>query len=301
MKKLFAGVLGISLATLLGVAEGADPAVQIKPGMIIVLGEDQKGESPWLAYAWNGKDKSPPLLFKKKSTLCGDLMHAFAVARNGQQYYLNRNMNIIVQADQAGEKEKEFFKHKTSVRDLALDNDDKVYFSEASGAADGHIYQVRPAKGDTAATAELFCDVPVRDMKPLDRARGGDWMGNFAFARDAKGGLDTNTLYLSSGNVRPAAIFRMTRKDGKWGKPERVFATETTIEGLVFTGPDEAYFVRGSDDAGGGANKVFRLTDLKKAEAVLTLPDVSKLCHVAIVPEAAGEKKQIGINLVLRP
>jgi len=62
---------------------------------------------------------------------------------------------------------------------------------------------------------------------------------------------------------------------------------------LVFTGPREGYFVRGSDDAG-AANQVFRLTDLKKVEPVLTLPDVSRLWHVAVVPEpeAAGEKKQ---------
>jgi len=82
----------------------------------------------------------------------------------------------------------------------------------------------------------------------------------------------------------------MTRKSGKWAKPQRVFASEAAIQGLVFTNPHEACFVQPSENPG-GANKVFRLTDLKKAEAVLTLPDVARVWHVAIVPEAAGEKK----------
>ena len=44
--------------------------------------------------------------------------------------------------------------------------------------------------------------------------------------------------------------------------------------------------MRGTDNAG-GANQVFRLTDLKKAEAVLTLLEVSRLWHLTMVP---GEK-----------
>jgi hypothetical protein len=112
------------------------------------------------------------------------------------------------------------------------------------------------------------------------------WFGNFAFARDSKGGLDTNTLYLSSGNVLPAAIFRMTRKDGEWGKPQRVFTDPEAITGLLFANSREAYFVRTWGPR--GVNQVFRLTDLKKVEAVLTL-DVERLRHVSVVPPPVGE------------
>jgi hypothetical protein len=317
MTKLLAGVLYLSLAALVGVVKGEDSAVQLKRGTLVVLGEEaQQGGKQFVAYTWDGTAKRPTLLFRKRSKLCGDL-HAIAVDRNGRQYYLNANRNLIVQADRAGKNEKVFFQHKgLYVRDLALDNDGNVYFSEATGGGgDRHIYrvrpargqpaatsranpasgtpnsQVRPSRGQTAATAELFCTVPLRDMiSVLDRPDTGFWAGNFAFARDARGVLDTNTLYLSTGNRIPAAIFRMTRKDGKWSKPERLFWTNSPIMGLVFANPREAYCVRtqGRD----GIKQVFRLTDLKKPEAVLTL-DVTRVWHLSVVPRPGGEKSDL--------
>jgi hypothetical protein len=285
MTRLLTGVLCFGLVVLPGVAKGGDPAVELKPGMLIVMGEKpQAGGSQWLAHAWDGKAKRPSLLFRKRSILCGD-MHAFAVGRNGQQSYLNHNNYLIVQADKAGEDEKVIFRHKEYVRDLALDGDDNVYFSEASGAAaDGHIYRLRMSPGDNTATAELFCDVRLRDMGLLG-PDSGFWAGNFAFARDAKGVLDTNTLYLSSGNIEPAAIFRMTRKDGEWSKPKSVFLTKPPIMGLVFTNPREAYYVQGT-------NQVFRLTDLKRVEPALTL-DVGQVWHVSVVPSPAEQPRDI--------
>jgi len=243
--------------------------------MLIVLGEGKPMGAPALslAYAWDGKAERPPLFFSQRSVLVGDL-HAFALARNRQEFYLCANRNSIVRSDENGEEN--FFTHKTYVRDLALDDDDNVYFSEASGAgADGKIYRVRPAKGETGATAELVCTVFLRDV--------GYWAGNFAFGRAARGGLDENTLYLSSGNQVPAAIYRLTREGGEWGKPQPVFQAEMSIMGLVFTGPGEAYFVSG--------DQVFRLTDLKRVARVLTLPDVSRLRDVSLVPRAPAAKQ----------
>jgi hypothetical protein len=351
MTKLLAGVLCFSLVVLFGVAKAGDSAVPMKPGTLIIIGEEkQPGGSQFLAYAWDGKAKRPSLLFRKRSKLCGDL-HAFAVGRDGRQYYLNKDNYLIVQADKTGENEQVIFRHQTYVRDLALDNDDNLYFSEASGAGgDGRIYRLRlprkvlpsitkgdkdkagsgaqvkkpdpaskllpsiikgdkdkagsagqvkqpdPApkgeqrtQGQTAATAELFCTVRLQDMSLLG-PNSGFWAGNFAFARDAKGMLDTNTLYLSSGNISTAAIFRMTRKDGKWSKPKPVFVTNAPIMGLVFTNPREAYCVRtqGLD----GIKQVFRLTDLRKAEAVLSL-DVRRVWHLSVVPRAAEEKRDL--------
>jgi hypothetical protein len=329
MTKLLAGVLCCGLAVLAGVAEDADPAVQpkavqLKPGMLIVMGEEPgpTAGSQFRAYAWDGKAKRPELLFRRRSSLCGD-MHAFTVGRDGRQYYLNGNRWWIVQADKAGQNEKVLFQRKPpdGVRDLALDNDDNVYFSEShGGAADGHIYRLRPRgklltaiakeekdrrtqppartpsgpaneeKGDDLpASAELFCDVHLRDLDGPG-VNPHYWAGNFAFARDAKGALDTNTLYLSSGNTMPAGIFRMTRKDGVWSKPKLVFVSPLEIMKLVFTNPREAYFVRSFDFR--GRNQVFRLTDLKRVESVLTLP-VKQVWHVSLVPSPAEKLIEI--------
>lgn len=295
MKKLFVGVLGFSLAALIGAAKGEEPAASMKPGMILITGQQpapagQPFELRWLVYAWDGKAKRPPLLFRKQRPkgLFNDVT-AFAVARNGQQYYASCDNNEIRQADKDGANEKVFFTHKTYVRDLALDDDDNVYFSEYishidKGRGNGYIYRIRPAKGKAAATAERFCTVHVQDMKIPDGNPDHFWLGNFAFARDAKSGVDTNTLYLSSGNVSPAAIFRMRRQDGEWGKPERVFTDRGCICGLMFVTSRDAYFVR--TWGAHGVNQLFRLTDLKKAEAVLTL-DAERLRHVSVVPRPA--------------
>jgi hypothetical protein len=289
MRKYSTSLLVFSLAIVLETAQGRDPPVQLKPGMIILVGEQvQVGGSQWLAYAWDGQAKHPSLLWsKKRPRQIGDV-NSLEIGRNGQQYFLSSNYLTIKQADQSGENEKDFFRHKGLVRDLALDNDDNVYFSEANGAgAEGHIYLVRPAKAGTPASAELICTVNPRDMKADARQPGGYWTGNFAFGRDTKGLVDTNTLYLSSGNITPAAIFQLSRKDGGWDKPKRVFTANAPIMGMVFTSPHEGYFVHAYGRT--GLNQLFRLTDLKKAAPVLTV-DVGRLWHVSVVPATTGEK-----------
>jgi hypothetical protein len=88
----------------------ASPAVQMKPGMIIVLGSGKPTtvRPPSLGYAWDGKTERPPLLFSRRSLEGGDL-HAFAVARNGQQFYLDHNRNSIFLVDKG--RESIFFTH----------------------------------------------------------------------------------------------------------------------------------------------------------------------------------------------
>src|SRR5262245_58349076 len=127
------GVGVLTLALAIGWARGDEPpAVKIGPGTIIVLGQGQLqgGLSSSLAYLWDGKDEKPPLLFSRAAPFGGEI-HALAVARDGQHYHLCHNRFLITRADKDGERT--FFTHTTYVRDVALDGDDNVYFSEASG------------------------------------------------------------------------------------------------------------------------------------------------------------------------
>ena len=161
---------------------------------IVVLAPPKKRGGPSLAYAWDGKSEHPSLLFSRKSRMVQEL-HSFAIGRDGRQYYLSSNEPSVVEADQDGEKR--VFTHTTYVRDLALDEDDHIYFSEASGAGSrGKIYRLVPATDKAAARAELFCMVDPRKVS-------GYWDGPFAFGRNAKGKLDTNTLYLSQETAFP--------------------------------------------------------------------------------------------------
>jgi hypothetical protein len=248
-----------------------------KPESLLVLGCDKlfRHDSHSLGWAWDRKSKNPPLLFKRRSRVVGEL-HAYASSRKhpGRNYYLCANRFEVIQED--GNGEMVLFKHTTYVRDLGLDEEDNVHFSEATGAGgDGKIYRIKPGKGRGGATAELVCTVPIRDL-------GGFWAGNFAFGRTEKGALDTSTLYLSSGNMIPSSLYRMTRKNGSWGKPERLFGATTTIMGLVVTSPNELYYV--SD------KQVLRLTDFKTLKSVLTLPDAARLWRISLIPNPPGRK-----------
>jgi hypothetical protein len=236
-------------------------------GTIVVVAPSQHRGGPSLVYAWNGKSEHPALLFSRKSRFVKDL-HAFAVGRDGRQYYLCWNEPSLVLADKDGEKK--IFTHTTYVRDLALDEDDNIYFSEATGAgADGKIYRLVPATDKAAARVELFYTVDPGKVS-------GRWIGNFAFGRNARGQVDTSTLYLSSGNHVPASIFRVTRNQGQWSAPTWVYKAGGTILGLVLTSPAAAYYV--------ADNKVFRLTNTG-SKVAFTVPGVSGLCHVSVVPE----------------
>jgi serine/threonine protein kinase len=259
---LRAGAGAGELARLPGPHDLPEPA-----GTIVVLATSQYRGAPSLVYAWDGKSHGPTLLFSLKSRLVQQL-HAFAVGRDGRQYYLCENEPTLVEADKDGEKR--IFTHNTYVRDLALDEDDNIYFSEASGAhSDGKIYRLVPATDRAAARVELFYTIDLGKVS-------GRWSGNFAFGRDAKGKVDTNTLYLSSGNHDPASIYRITRDQGRWSDPTRVYQAGGNILGLVFTSPAAAYYV--------ADNHVFRLTAAGSKVAFI-IPGVSGLCHVAFIPE----------------
>ena len=236
-------------------------------GTIVVVAPPKHRGGPSLVYAWDRKSKHPSLLFSRKSRLVQEL-HAFAVARDGRQYYLCSNERSLVQADKDGEKT--IFTHTTYVRDLALDDDDNVYFSEGSGAgADGKIYRLVAATGKTAAHAELIYTVVPGKVS-------GYWDGNFGFGRTANRQVDTNTIYLSTGNSIPGYIFRITRNQAQWSAPACIYHAGGRIMGLVLTSPGTAYYV--------ADNKLFRLTNTG-SKVVITVGDVSGLLHVSVVPE----------------
>jgi len=235
-------------------------------GTIVVVAPSQHRGGPSFVYAWDGKSEHPALLFSRKSRFVQDL-HAFAVGRDGRQYYLCWNEPSLVQVDKDGEKR--IFSHTTYVRDLALDEDDNIYFSEASGAgAAGKIYRLVPATLEAAPRVELLYTVDPGKVS-------GYWGGNFAFGRNATGKVDTNTLYLSSGAV-PASIYRIARNQGQWSAPTCVYSAEGNIVSLVFTSPAAAYYV--------ADNKVFRLTNTG-SKVAFTVPGVSRLVHVSVLPE----------------
>jgi hypothetical protein len=81
--------------------------------------------------------------------------------------------------------------HTTYVRDIGVDRDGWMYFSEATGAAgDGKIWRLN---GDGSASP--YYTVSLSRL-------GGFWSGNFCFDRDG-------VLYLSTGNEVGASVYRV--------------------------------------------------------------------------------------------
>jgi serine/threonine protein kinase len=253
-----------------------------KPAPLLILGDAKPaapGRRASLGYVWD-RAAEHPALFNRVSNLGGEV-DAFVVDRKNQEYYVLANTTTIVKAGKDGAAL--FYQHTTYVRDLALDDDDQVYFSESRGSGgDGKIYLVHPPRGSTAANITLFCTARLQDL--------GHWGGNFAFGRTPKGGLDTDTLYLSSaggaGGGRPAesSVYRLKRKGDSWGSAELVFTSDTPIGGLMFVDPRAGYYVSG--------NRVFRLTEQQGGEVVLTLPDVSRLKTISPLRQAPGGAAQ---------
>lgn len=111
------------------------------------------------------------------------------------------------------------YTHTTYVRDIAFDPQGRLYFSEATGAAgNGRIYRL----DDSGATLFFTVSLP---------AVGGFWAGHFAFAPDG-------TLYLSSGNIVGASIYRVL------GGTPVVFYTDASasIAGFDFDAAGNLYY-----------------------------------------------------------
>ena len=243
------------------------------PGTIIIIGKEVQAPNLSIGYAWDRKAPNAREIFSGyRSSLVGQRgdIDAIAIARSGQQFYLNKS-GMAIGAARTSQQEKLFFKHTTYNRDVVLDEQDFAYFSESSGAReDGKIFKITPRTGGPSAKAGLFYTVPLADV-------GGFWAGPFAFGRNATGELVTDTLYFASGNSVPASIYRVTRQNGEWGKPEKLFQTNMSIDSLTVTGPNECYFVSGNKA------QVFRLTDWTTSEPVLNFPG-TVLRGLTVVP-----------------
>jgi hypothetical protein len=128
----------------------------------------------------------------------------------------------------------------TYIRDLAFRfnqaGDLRLYFSEATGAGgNGKIYEVM---GDGSVVP--FYEV---DLSKVD----GYWAGDFAFD-------DAGNLYLSSGNRRPAMIYKVTITVGSpAGAPAEIYRDDKEpIAGIVVK-DNSIYYAN-------WGNKVYRLS-----------------------------------------
>lgn len=119
----------------------------------------------------------------------GRIYHV-AFADDGTAYISNSNTNDIVSLAPGATVVEPVFSHTTYSRDIALDEDERLHFSEATGAAgDGTIYRL---DGGVA--------VPIYTVRLADV--GGFWAGDFTFE-------PSGVLYISTGNRIGGKIYRI--------------------------------------------------------------------------------------------
>ncbi len=150
-------------------------------------------------------------------------IYSMAFSQGGGLYFVNANEHNIYRVF----KIKIFlwtftftfkiYTHSTYVRDIFLDKDGNIYFSEATGAGEnGKIYKIESGTSETT----LFKEIVLSEV-------GGFWAGNFTF--DTQG-----NLYITSGNRVPASIYRF--KNSVW---EEIFKDDSEpIKGLTFLACD---------------------------------------------------------------
>jgi len=155
-------------------------------------------------------------------------IYAVAMSNSGQLYFLDSNGFHLYRLE--NESEKVIYTHDTYVRDIVVDSQERIYFSEATGASgDGIIYQLDGSQ-------------PVVFYRVLLSQVDGFWSGNFSF--DNQG-----NLWLSSGNSIPAYLYKVVNE-----RPQRRFTTsEGSFDGFFFDANGDIIYVN-------GGNTIYHLT-----------------------------------------
>ena len=145
-------------------------------------------------------------------------LYNLAIAPDETLYFSDANDNDLYAFIDG--REVLVYTHNTYLRDVAFDSHGDLYFSEATGAGDdGKIYRL------VGGVATLFYTVELSDVN-------GSWGGSFTF--------DADTLYLSSGNITGAKIYKVVDD-----VPQVVYSIpggECCIEGITFGDSGEIYY-----------------------------------------------------------
>jgi sugar lactone lactonase YvrE len=177
------------------------------------------------------QNREPSVFFRRQS---GGIS-SIALWR-GQLFFCSGNDRRIYL--KMGQLERIVFEHNEYVRDIAVDKNGYLYFSEASGArSDGRIYRLTPHVNNLGSQS-----FSLQSTQPFYTVRlntvDGFWSGDFTFdARD--------NLYQSSGNRIPAYLYRVSNQGGQYGSPQRLYRdTKGAIKGIAIDprNPNFAYY-----------------------------------------------------------
>jgi hypothetical protein len=176
-------------------------------------------------------NRKPDIFFKRR---LGNIS-SIAIC-SGQLYFCSINDKRIYQ--RMGQEERVVFEHGAYIRDIAVDMNGNLYFSEARGGkGDGRIYQLSPTVSELGREGKF--SISKETIPVYLKTVNGFWAGDFTF--DERG-----NLYLSTGDRSPAFIYKAQRdKGGQYGSPRSVYKdTQAPIKGIAMdpTNPNLAYY-----------------------------------------------------------
>ncbi len=176
-------------------------------------------------------------------------IHAATFDKSGNSYYLSANRYDIYKSD--GNSETKIYTHTTYVRDIAIDKQGRIYFSESTGASrDGVIYALDLA----SKTASPYVTVSLQQV-------GGFWAGNFAFDPNGK-------LYISNGNQVPAAIYEFNG-----AVFSKRYDFQGSIQGFTFANTSTLYFTS-------NYNSVYKLENFQTLTPIFTSSNNIRLTDI---------------------
>lgn len=173
-------------------------------------------QTPGIVYRTVNRKSS--IFFKRRSGTISSI-----ALWGGRLYFCSANDRKIYQRME--QRERVVFEHTSYVRDVAVDQNGNLYFSEASGAGgDGRIYKLSPGVNEPRPKGFSPRPLYTVELKTVDKF----WEGDFTF--DAE-----SNLYLSSGNHIPAFIYRVPRNpNGVYGRPQSVYKdSRGAIKGIA--------------------------------------------------------------------
>jgi hypothetical protein len=204
-------------------------------------------------------------------------------------YYVNANDKNIYLAVKAADgswvgSDQVVYTHSTYIRDLEYfpgsgPSDLQIYFSESSGAGgDGKIYRLA-----SGGTASLYYTVRLSDVD-------GYWAGDFIHDSDGN-------LYLSSGNRKPASIYKV-----EGGAVRRIYTSNSPITGMAYLSGSIFYANWGNEihrlDLSTMTDSVFRtqpghtwISDVGIPPVSITLPTPSIAGTIVPMPTGVNSGK----------
>ncbi|MHC4205547.1 MAG: hypothetical protein ACYSTT_12915 [Planctomycetota bacterium] len=145
----------------------------------------------------------------------------------GQLFFCSGKDGKIYQ--RMGQRERVVFEHRGYIRDIAVDPNGNLNFSEANcDKGDGRVFQLIPPIDELGPEQKFSISKKEKPINIALKTVDGFWDGSFTFDPQ-------NNLYLSTGDHIPACIYKADKlRESQYNAPEKIYRnTRGVIKGIA--------------------------------------------------------------------